>query len=515
MNIQQVLQDFAPQSREVEYMKTLEEKYQHLEVTVFMEKPQELNWPMWINGSSHKISFELCGPRIPKEMAMQMAAEYNWPNIGNSFGPICCYNTKHHTPNNYGAFHLDGKVGLYGSTWCKCSGYEALDAILNMISNYPLIEFAVFFADTYRVKTVQEEKEPQQEFQIRIWDSAYGFRYDPRTKKLAILEGRSAWKAVRAYQALYTKEERQLFFPWASQEYYAKDPAGKSALLEFAALEKNCVSKQNRAVAEMPLQKYRQIVMSGSEDERPYFWEDFCDMCDGLELTVFAEDPEYMQFSWLRSSSCFRRPYFEMCGPKICSQKAMQMALDYQWNDSEALTFGLMACYNDPYHLPNNYGLFKLNGNIGLNGICWKWNDYIEVLCAILYMIKNYPDFEFAVAISEWDEISPMKFYDFDFPRRKKWYTWEYDLRPADVDLGFAYKPSQKLLKILGPQSAWEAVKGYQAEYTPEERRLFDPDESSRYYAENPKGKAELAEFTEYTRKSRAEKKRSSEFERR
>ncbi len=516
MNIQQILQNFDPDSTAVQYMKTLEEKYHNLELTVFMEKMQEMKWPMWTDRAWSKKRFELCGPRIPKEMAMQVAADYNWPNVGDSFGPLCCYNAKHHAPNNYGAFHLDGKVGLYGTTWDAYDiGYTALDAALNLISNYPQIEFAVFFAGGCLAKTAGEEKEARKEFEIRIWDAEYGFRYDPRKKQLDILEGRSAWRAVRAYQALYTKKERELFFPWASQEYYDQNPEGKTALLEFAEFEKTCTSKRTGTLAEMPLQEYRKIVMSGYEETKedyPPSMEDFCIQCDGLELTVFTEDPEYMKFSWLSSTGCARRPYFEMCGPKIPRQKAMQMAHDYQWSKCQTLDFGLMACYNDNHHFPDNYGLFKLNGNIGLNGICWKWNRYLEVVCAILYMIRNYPDFEFAVAISDWDEVPPETYWYPDFDKPIRLATWEYHLQPKDVDFGFAYSPSQNILKILGPQSAWEAVKQYQKEYTQEEQKLFDPDESSYYYEENPEGKAELEEFIEYERKSHAESEKANEF---
>lgn len=245
----------------------------------------------------------------------------------------------------------------------------------------------------------------------------------------------------------------------------------------------------------MSLQQYKQKVIDGNEDqESEWFWKDLCELCEGLELQIFIEKWEYTTLDWLRETMFVRRPYFEMCGPKISKQKAIEMALDYQWRESEHNDFGLMACYNDSSHIPNNYGLFKLNGNIGLNGICWKWNKNIEVLCANLDMIKSYPEFEFAVAISHWDEVLLNRREDAD--------TWDGDLQPEDVAVGFAYDPAKKLLKILGPKSAWETVKQYQAKYTVQERRLFDPDESAQYYAEDPQGRAELAEYIEYANKN-------------
>lgn len=501
MNIRDFFEMLRKKEPEFQNIEELQQEYQDLDLTVFMEKPQRFSKEMWLFNSPGKNLFEMCGPRISKELAMQMAAEYNWPNTEKSFGPICCYNTGLHTPDNYGVFHLDGKVGLYGSTWKKSASHEKLDAILNLIKNYPSFEFAVFFVRSYRNK-------PKKEFEIRIQDTEYGFRYDPHKKQLDILEGRSAWKAVRRYQALYTKEERKLFFPEESQAYYEKDAQGKALLLEFAEFEKNHPKSQEGVRVEMSLQQYKESIMTGHEEERSgFFWQDLCEVSEGLELTIFAEDPAYVQFCWLQKSSFVRRPYFEMCGPKISKEKAMEMALAYQWGASEHFNFGLMSCYNEEHHIPDNYGLFKLNGNIGLNGICWKWNHNIEVLCAVLDMAKNYPDFEFAVAISKWNEAPPEAWDVCEY-----WSTWDYNLQPEDVEVGFAYDPAQKLVKILGPQSAWKTVKRYQAEYTEQERRLFDPDESSRYYSEDPQGKAELAEYVEYSEKNRSKKQKEQQI---
>lgn len=212
-----------------------------------------------------------------------------------------------------------------------------------------------------------------------------------------------------------------------------------------------------------------------------------------LDLEIVAEREEYKTWDWLHDGPEARRPYFEMCGPKIEKEEAMKMAADYQWATTDHNTMGLMACYNTPCHFPNNYGVFRLNGDIGLNGISWKWNLNFEVLGALLEMICDYPEFEFAVLFTNWDETPGAN-----------WKIGIYGSREIvreqekDVYVGFWYEPHKKLLRILGPRSALKAVRNYQKQYTPQRRALFEPEQSEMYYAADRKAQKDLTEFAIY-----------------
>ncbi len=191
----------------------------------------------------------------------------------------------------------------------------------------------------------------------------------------------------------------------------------------------------------------------------------------------------------------------------------MEMAYDYQCGKTELAAFGTLACYDAEEPFPNYYGLFQLDGLIGLNGVCDECINRKEILSGVLTLIKNHPDFEFAAAFSSWDEgpLGKRDLWELDLydlcGEEAFCNTLEYGLQPCNVEFGFSYDPARRLLKLLGPRSAWEAVKGYQALYTEEERRRFDPEESSRYYSNDPKGKQVLEEFFKWQEKRRAKKR--------
>lgn len=272
-------------------------------------------------------------------------------------------------------------------------------------------------------------------------------------------------------------------------------------MAEFIKFEKGYTPKQSIETTVMSVERYKNVLLGGKG--LSYLEGEIYELCQDLDLTVFPEEPIYLCYEWLNRTSTVRRPYFEMCGPRISKEKAMEMALDYQSGNHYKI--GSMSYYNNALY---NFSLFKLNGAIGLNGICWKWNSNVEVLCAILDMIKSYPEFAFAVAISGWDEMPPEKFYSLSSPDHEPFNTLDYHLEPDDVEIGFSYDPVNRRLKILNSRSAWEEVKRYQAQYTEEERRLFDPDVSTQYYTENPRGQKELAEYIEYEKKNCKEVKK-------
>lgn len=472
-------------------------KYKELDLEIDAEDPEDLKAYNLEYGRIGKTYFEMCGPRISKERAMQMAAHYNWPKMDGTFGTISCYNSFVHQPNNYGVFKLDGTIGLNGSTWDQIPKEDVLDAVLDLILEYPDFEFAVFFAGCYQERTVQQEKEDNSEFTTRIADVRYGFQYDPQNKKLKALKRRSAWQAVKCYQALYTKEERKLFFPWESERYYTSDAKGKEELAEFIEFEKINSQNFNEVAAIMPLKDYIKKVAEPLVFFSDDIDADFRTIAQDFDLTVYVEDRSFLDFIRMRDIVA-DRPYFEMCGPKVSPQKAMELACDYQWETTNRTTFGVLACYDTANHIPNNYGLFQLDGNIGLDGICEKLDTKKELIRSTLKMVKNNPEFEFAVVFSNWDEIPPVKFAAREAHRDIIKNTYDYGLKPCDVEFGISYDPARRLFKVLSPQSAWEEVKRYQAFYTEEERKRFDPNISSLYYKNDPKGKNELEKFIKY-----------------
>lgn len=509
------------------YLKTLLEERPYFEIKNLYDKYKNLDLELWASDfhewqsyllqydETGKVEFEMCGPRVLKKEAMRMAACYNWPKIEGVFGPICCYNSSLHRPNNYGVFKLNGAIGLNGSTWECTTRLDALEGVLDLILNDPNFEFAVFFAQPYHEKTVQQEKALSQEFTTRIADVRYGFQYDPKQKQLKILKPRAAWKAVRSYQALYTKEERLLFSPWESDRYYTQDPKGRADLAEFVDFEKASALRPNVTMALMPLDQYLERIEEPWGVDNPtndMLIEIHRDPnLAALGLKAYIENPAFLKLIWMLQTVDAEYPYFEMCGPKISQQKAMEMAADYQWDTTRHSTFGRIVCYDSDERSSNNYGLFQLDGLVGLNGVCNRFVSRRQLVCTVLELIICYPEFEFAAAFSRWSKIPPTELAEQEFLEYSGcilWNTEDDNMQPCDVEFGLSYDPAQKLFKILGPQSAWEEVKRYQTLYTKEERSRFTPETSSLYYKNDPIGKKALADFIEYQKSYRYPPKR-------
>lgn len=489
------------------------DKYNKLDLEIDLEYPEFLIANYWNYSSSGKTYFEMCGPRISKEKAMQMAAHYNWPKMDGTFGTISCYNSFVHQPNNYSVFKLNGAIGLNGTTWTQIPKAYVLDAVLDLILEYPEFEFAVFFANRHQERTVQQEKENVSEFTTRIADVKYGFQYDPKNKKLKALKRRSAWQAVKQYQSQYTKEERKLFFPWESANYYANDVKGKAELAEFIEFEKRNAQKPNELEAIVTLRDYVEKIAEPQIFDSDFDGDAYLRaIAQDFDLMVYVEDRTFLEFMRMRDI-IGDRPYFEMYGPKIPPQKAMELACDYQLNTEQNDTFGVLSCYDNPDHIPNNYGVFQLDGNIGLNGICEKFETKKELISNVLEMIIHDPEFEFAVAFSHWEESPPAKYAARAAHRADIMQTtFDYNLQPCDVEFGLSYDPAKRLFKVLGPQSIWEELKRYKALYTEEEQRRFDPDVSSLYYQSDPKGKKELEEFILYKKERQKLKLRTDDL---
>ncbi len=314
MKLQKYLKSLQTENSESFGKRQLYDRYKELNIEIFLQNPDDWQADFSETVNTGKMYYEICGPRISKEQAMRMAAQYNWPRMAATFGPICCYHSELHKPDNYGVFKLDGAVGLYGSTWTHIGRVEVLDGVLDLVLENPDFEFAVFFAGKYLEKTAKEEQALETEFETRIGDVRYGFRYDPAAKRLDVLGRRAAWRAVKSYQALYTKEERKLFFPWESGRYYAQDPKGKEQLAEFMEYQKSRPQPAKEPTGKMELGRYIGAIAEprkiGNDDA---LWE----ISRGFDLTVYLEDRMFLDGIWLRSMCGAKRPYFEMCGPKI------------------------------------------------------------------------------------------------------------------------------------------------------------------------------------------------------
>lgn len=211
-----------------------------------------------------------------------------------------------------------------------------------------------------------------------------------------------------------------------------------------------------------------------------------------LNVDIEAEQPLFRTWRWFRDQNPAQQAYFEMCGPKIYKENAMKMAAEYQYDVTCHSTIGALSCYDKPEHIPNDCGLFGLDGCIGLNSCCDRKLMNWELIYAMLDMIGTHPKFEFALFITNWKR-SPSS--------EETWYAHRAKpKRPTekDVYVGFCYDPHKAKLKILGAESALRMVRRYQERYTPEERSRFDPEESSFYYCCEPKGRKAMKEFARY-----------------
>ena len=218
-----------------------------------------------------------------------------------------------------------------------------------------------------------------------------------------------------------------------------------------------------------------------------------------MNLEIEFELAEYSTLDWLMECEKARRPYFEMCGPRISKYKADNLAKEYQGPDSNKDVVGMISTYGCEGLTKRNYSLFHLDGRVGLNGVLGLWdkkglaaNAHFNMLIFLLELIYTEHELEFGIMVTKWDEV-PERFSslsDQEMP-----ITWEFAPQPKDVSYGVAYNPKENKIKILGPESAWKTVKSYQQLYTEEERKVFDPAESERYYETNPQGRQELAQF--------------------
>lgn len=211
-----------------------------------------------------------------------------------------------------------------------------------------------------------------------------------------------------------------------------------------------------------------------------------------MNVDIEVEQPLFKTWRWFCEQNPAQRAYFEMCGPKISKANAMKMAAEYQYDVTWRDTIGVLSCYDKPEHIPNDCGLFGLDGSIGLNSCCDRKLMNWELVYAMLDMIGTHSRFEFALFITNW-EGSPSS--------QERWYAHRAEpKRPTEKDIyvGFCYNPYKAQLKILGAESALRMVQDYQRRYTPEERLRFDPEESSFYYCCDPKGRKALKEFGQY-----------------
>lgn len=473
------------------------------DLAIEFELPQyaALDWLLECE-EARRPYFEMCGPRIPKETAAKLANAYNLKtnqeNYQQRVCTVCSFGIKGTPKTNYGMFHLDGRVGLNGTfdrmdnRLCPATLHcSLLIFLIDLLNLEPDLEFAMMITkwdevpERYR-DTVDAELPSTWEFSPRPEDVSYGVAYDPKTRCIRILGPESAWKAVKEYQAQYTEEERQVFDPIQSKEYYEKDPQGRRQLSEF--LNRPI---QECAACEVSLQEYIQNLALPPEDTRTLDiivgLEEWKNLYSDLQLKILTEDPRMLTRRWLLQFKHYdHRPsegekkYFEICGPRIAKQDALHMAADY--NEPSVRSMPGEMC---SYDRMGGSGVFHLDGSVGGSGILLKAHGMEEILDSVLDTISTYPNFEFMLLI----------FHAVQVAERENGIA-VYEQRAVEV--GMRYDPAQKQLTILGPRSACCMLKKYQAEYTEEEHRLFEKEACRQYYSHQPKGKAELAEFVEY-----------------
>lgn len=446
--------------------------------------------------------FEICGPRIKKETAEKLVKIYNLQTASKEdparVCTLCSFGNQGAQTTNYSLFHLDGRVGLNGTfdrlddqctpATLHCS---LLLFLLELIALEPKLEFAMMITKWDEVPDRFQNMEDAQlpctwEFAPRPEDVSYGVAYDPKTRCIRILKPESAWNAVKKYQAQYTEEERRVFDPVQSREYYEKDPEGCRQLIAFLnrPLQK-CIS------GEILFQSYIENMEAEYHNPNvpimPFSLKAWKALYPDLELKILCEHPLMLTRSWLL---CFdhndRRPvvgehlYFEICGPRITKQEAMRMAADYN-EPSARNMIGEMCCYDRT----GGSGIFHLDGSVGGSGIPLRTNDMDKIMESVLDTVSTYPDFEFMLLIF----------------RAGPKITWENGMAVYEqraVECGIQYDPIKKLLTVLNPRSAYCRMRKYQEQYTIEERRLFEKEACRQYYTRNPKGKEERVKFAEY-----------------
>lgn len=473
------------------------------ELSIEFESPHRaaLDWLLECEPVSRPY-FEICGPKMKKEAAQKLAKEYNLQNVQEGYPERVCtlssFGNQGAQTTNYGLFHLDGRIGLNGTfDRIDNNGYPAsqhcnlLLSLIYLVDREPELEFAMMVTKWDEVPDRFWNAEDEQlpctwEFAPQPEDVSYGVAYDPKTRCIRVLEPESAWNAVKKYQEQYTEEERRVFDPVQSREYYEKNPEGRRQLTAFLNRPvQKCVS------GEISLQGYIENMIAEHWKTHmpvmPFCLTAWKELYRDLELKILCDDSLMVTKGWLTSfHNNDRRPvpgerrYLELCGPKITKQQAMKMAADYN-EPSVRYMIGEMCCYDEA----DGSGAFHLDGCVGASGIPLRKNDMDKIMESALDTISAYPDFEFMLLVFLG---GPKLQYENGIA--------VYDRQ--DVQCGIQYDPVRKLLTILKARSAYSRMKQYQAQYSLEERRLFEKEVCRRYYAENSKGKAELAEFAEY-----------------
>ena len=189
-------------------------------------------------------------------------------------------------------------------------------------------------------------------------------------------------------------------------------------------------------------------------EELQYKYPDFYNWLEGLEIRF--DDEKLMTYEFFA-----RRPYYRVRGKRVTEEQAFEIIrrcddsfdrstslVEYQYAENEIMVhhYHLASWLFDECHFPVGYGWCYPDGSIGVNNICGKYPNILELLTEFTTLLYTFPYLDLMFAYTECNEelMDGEKFED-------------------RISLGICLHDN--VIEILNEENAWKRYREYAAKY--------------------------------------------------